>query len=76
MVKLPSVKVKELVRVLERLGFFQYHQVGSHAQFKHSDGRRMTIPLHFGRDIGKGMLHSILRDIDVSDDQFIDLLRK
>jgi len=73
--KLPSVKVKELVRTLERLGFFQYHQVGSHAQYKHPDGRRTTIPMHFGRDVGKGMLHSILHDIDVTDEEFIELLK-
>lgn len=75
MVKLPSVKTRELVRALERLGFFEYHKVGSHAQFKHPDGRRVTIFVHAGRDMKKGMLHGILRDIDVDEEEFIELLR-
>lgn len=44
----PVLKVRELIRVLETLGFFEYHRVGSHAQFKHPDGRRTTISIHQG----------------------------
>jgi len=49
MPKLPIVKSKELIRVLEKLGFFKHHQVGSHAQFKHLDGRRITVSIHSGK---------------------------
>lgn len=45
MPKLPVIKAKGLVRVLNRLGFFEYHRVDSHAQFKHLDGRRTTVPI-------------------------------
>jgi len=38
MPKLPIIKAEELIRVLKRLGFFKYHQVGSHAHFKHPEG--------------------------------------
>ena len=34
MAKMPVVKTRALVRVLERLGFYRHHQVGSHAHFK------------------------------------------
>ena len=50
MPRLPILKARELVRALQLLGFFEYHRVGSHAQFKHLDGRRTTIPIHQGRD--------------------------
>jgi len=75
MPKLPVVKVKELIRVLSRLGFFEHHRVGSHAQFKHFDGRRTTIPIHYGRDVKGGILRGILNDIDVEAEEFISVLK-
>jgi predicted RNA binding protein YcfA (HicA-like mRNA interferase family) len=53
MPKLPVLKAKELTRVLIKLGFYKYHQVGSHAQFKHPDGRRVTVPIHPGKIWGE-----------------------
>lgn len=75
MSKLPILKAKELIRVLEKLGFFKYHQVGSHAQFKHSDGRRITVPIHGGKDIGKKMLRGIIDDLKIDVDEFVKILR-
>lgn len=75
MPKLPVVKVRELIRVLNRLGFFEYHRVGSHAQFKHSDGRRTTISVHYGKDVKSGTLRGILQDIDVSTEEFFKILK-
>lgn len=75
MPKLPAVKVKELIRALSKLGFFEHNRVGSHAQFKHKDGRRTTIPVHFGRDVKRGMLRGILNDIDLSIKDFIRILK-
>ena len=76
MPKLPIVKSQELIRVLKRLGFFKYYQVGSHAQFKHPDGRRATISIHKGKDIKKKTLKGILDDLEISADEFIKILRK
>ncbi len=68
------VKTKDIVRVLEKLGFFKWHQVGSHAQYKHRDGRRTTVPIHQGKDIRKKMLHGILHDIGMSVEELKNLL--
>lgn len=76
MAKLPVIKAKELIKVLQKLGFFKYHQVGSHAQFKHPDGRRVTVPIHPGKDIGKKTLKGIIQDIDLTIEEFIKILRK
>ncbi len=76
MPKLPVIKTKELIRVLNKLGFSKYHQVGSHAQFKHSDGRRITVSIHSGRDIGKKTLKGIISDLDSSIEEFIQILKK
>lgn len=76
MPKLPIIKTRELIRVLLKLGFFKHHQVGSHAQFKHSDGRRTTVPIHQGKDIDKKMLSGIIDDLEITIEKFTALLKK
>jgi predicted RNA binding protein YcfA (HicA-like mRNA interferase family) len=39
-----------------------------------SDGRRVTVPVHEGRTIPLGTLHAILRDADISVEEFHQLL--
>ena len=75
MPKLPVIKTRELIRVLKKLGFFKYHQVGSHAQFKHPDGRRITVPIHTGKDITRKTLKGIINDLGLSIDEFINQLK-
>ncbi len=74
MPKLPILKTRELINVLNKLGFYLHHQVGSHAQFKHLDGRRTTISLHPGKDIPKGTLKAILRDIEIPIEKLVQAL--
>jgi predicted RNA binding protein YcfA (HicA-like mRNA interferase family) len=60
------VKPRELIRALERMGFRLLRKSkGSHWQFEDPDGRRTTVPVHKGRDVGPGLLRKILRDIEV-----------
>jgi len=73
MAKLASIRPKDLVRVLKKIGFQKHHQVGSHATFKHPDGRRVTIPLH-NRELKKGILHGILKDIELTIEEIKELL--
>ena len=47
----PVLKPREVVARLERLGFVEVRQRGSHKQFRHADGRVTTVPMHAGRDI-------------------------
>jgi predicted RNA binding protein YcfA (HicA-like mRNA interferase family) len=68
--RLPLVKPQQLIRALERMGFRLLRKSkGSHQQFEHPDGRRTTIPVHKGRDIGPGLLRKILRDIEIDVDE-------
>jgi predicted RNA binding protein YcfA (HicA-like mRNA interferase family) len=54
---------------LEKLGFrVTRKSKGSHWQLEHADGRRTTVPVHKGRDIGPGLLRKILRDCELSVD--------
>jgi predicted RNA binding protein YcfA (HicA-like mRNA interferase family) len=74
MSKLPAVKSQDLVRALEKMGFAVHHRVGSHVQLKHPDGRRTTIAVHHGKEVPRGTLRAILRQIDSSSDELKEYL--
>ena len=73
MSKLSTAKSGEIIRVLETLGFKKIRQSGSHAVFNHTDGRWTTVPVHKGKDVAKGTLHKILKDADLSYEDFLKL---
>lgn len=75
MPKLPSVTAQGLIAALEKIDFLVVRQKGSHVRMKHEDGRVVTIPVHAGKDIGKGLLLKILRDSELSKEDLIDLLK-
>ena len=76
MPKLSPTKARDLVKVVEKLGFTFRDQSGSHAVYIHSDGRRTTIPIHPTQTIGIGLLTKIIKkDIQISRDEFIKLLK-
>jgi predicted RNA binding protein YcfA (HicA-like mRNA interferase family) len=52
----PILKPNEGVSILQKLGFKEVRQKGSHKQFRHSDGRFTTVPFHQGRDISPILL--------------------
>lgn len=70
MLKLSPISAKELIKILEKQGFEVVHQKGSHVRLKHPDGRRTTVPMHSGENIGVGLLRKILRDVNLSRDEF------
>ncbi len=74
MAKLPTVTGEELIAALEKIGFFVVRQKGSHVRMKHEDNRVVSIPVHAGKTIGKGLLLKILRDADLTKDELIALL--
>jgi len=53
---------KELVKLLERLGFVVVRIKGSHYRLKHEDGRVTTVPVHKNEDLPKGLLQKIVRE--------------
>lgn len=75
MPKLPNVTAQALIVALEKIDFSMIRQKGSHVRMKHEDGRVVTIPVHAGKDIGKGLLLKILRDAELSKEDLIDLLK-
>jgi predicted RNA binding protein YcfA (HicA-like mRNA interferase family) len=72
--KLPSVKARQVVKVLETLGFQRIRQSGSHATYRHPDGRWTIVSIHPGKTIPKGTLRKIIRDAGLTIEEFIELL--
>ena len=71
MSSVPVLKPREVVARLERLGFVEVRQRGSHKQFRHADGRVTTVPMHAGRDISPTLLRQICRDIRMTVPEFV-----
>jgi predicted RNA binding protein YcfA (HicA-like mRNA interferase family) len=68
---LPTLKPREVVALLEGLGFAEVRQKGSHKQFRHADGRGTTVPFHAGRDISPTLLRKIAKDIGLTAEQLL-----
>ena len=71
MPKLPHVSGREAVRALERLGFVQIRQKGSHLIMRRGT-MGCVVPMH--REIKIGTLVGILRQGGISPEDFIGAL--
>lgn len=70
--KVPVVTAKELIRVLEMIGYKQVRQRGSHIRIVHPSLRPVTVPNH--KEIRVGLLVKILRDADLTTEDLVRLL--
>ena len=75
MSKLPLVDAKTFEKLLLSMGFEIKRQKGSHVFYRHPDGRYTTLPHHKGRDIGRSLIREILRQIDLTPEEFIEKLK-
>ncbi|RPI11059.1 MAG: type II toxin-antitoxin system HicA family toxin [Zetaproteobacteria bacterium] len=71
MATLPVLKPRQVVGILESLGFVEVRQRGSHKQFRHADGRSTTVPFHGGRDISPILLRQIAKDIGMAAERLV-----
>jgi predicted RNA binding protein YcfA (HicA-like mRNA interferase family) len=76
MTRLPIVDFKAMEKVLLRMGFEVVRQKGSHVFYRHPDGRTTTLPRHPGRDLARPLVREILREIELTPDQFFQELKK
>ena len=68
---IPVLKPREVIALLNALGFVEARQRGSHKQFRHPDGRATTVPDHGGRDISPILLRQIIKDIGLTPEEFL-----
>lgn len=75
MAKLRELSYQDLTRRLRKLGFrFYRHGKGSHELWvRDADGRAVPVPHHRGKNIRKGTVGAIIREIGMSVDEFMQL---
>ncbi|MBI4610096.1 MAG: type II toxin-antitoxin system HicA family toxin [Candidatus Rokubacteria bacterium] len=73
--RLPALRPTEVIRALERAGFFLHHTTGSHHYFKHPDKPhlRVTVPVHPG-DLKRRVLASIIKQAGLTTEEFLRFL--
>jgi predicted RNA binding protein YcfA (HicA-like mRNA interferase family) len=74
MSQLPSVTGRQVINALGKVGFEVARIRGSHHILIHNDGRRTVVPVHSGETIGRGLLMQILRDCQMTREEFKTLL--
>lgn len=72
--KLPRVTAKQLIKVVESLGFQLVRQSGSHMVFRNNEAKRIVIPYHTGKNLHPKIVSSIIKDIDLSIEDFKKML--
>ena len=73
--RLPRVTAKQVIRVLEKIGFGLARQSGSHKIYKNATGKRVTVPFHAGKILHPKVLKSIITDAELTVKEFTQLLK-
>ncbi len=76
MSKLQMIDAAALEKLLLKLGFLIIRQKGSHVFYRHTDGRYTTLPHHKGTQIGRSLLRHILREINITVEEYIILIKE
>jgi predicted RNA binding protein YcfA (HicA-like mRNA interferase family) len=74
--KLQIIDARKMEKLLFKLGFERVRQKGSHVFYRHPDGRTTSVPHHRGRDLARPLIKEILREIELSSDEYEEYLRK
>lgn len=71
--KLPVLKPKKVISILQKAGFYIDHQTGSHIALLNKNGRRITVSRH-NKDLKKGTLKSIMKQSGLTTKDFLKIL--
>ena len=74
MSRLPRVAGTKVISALKKAGFFVARSRGAHHFLRHTDGRTTVVPVHSGEVIRPTLLTKILRDCDITKEEFKELL--
>jgi predicted RNA binding protein YcfA (HicA-like mRNA interferase family) len=73
MAKLPILSGREIIKILEKIGYRQIRQRGSHIRLACSNRKSVTVPNY--KIVGRGLLRKILRDAEMSREEFEKLIK-
>ena len=73
--RLPACTGHDVLRALERGGFYVHHMKGSHHSLRHHEKSelRVVVPVH-RKDLAPGTLRSIIKQCQLTEEEFIELL--
>ena len=74
MSNIPSLTGTDIIGILKKTGFRAERQRGSHVFLRHRDNRTTVIPVHSGETIGPGLFAKIMRDVEMTKEEFLELL--
>lgn len=75
MPRIPTISARKLIRVLKKKGFVYDRSKGSHQVYARlHDNLSVSVPVHRGRDLGRGITKAILKDAEISEKDFLKLL--
>ena len=74
MSRLTLIDFKKFEKMLYKLGFTRSRQNGSHVVYHHNDGRTVSVPNHGGKDLSRKLIRRLIKQIDVSIDDYINLI--
>jgi len=73
MSRMPQVTARELIRFLKAKGFVEDRQSGSHLTLWHDERKlSITVPVHTGCEIGRGLVVRLLKDAGFTVDDYLD----
>lgn len=76
MTRFPVFDGKGIVDILKGFSFVIDRQRGNHVFMKHPDGRVTVVPVHAGETIGPGLFAKILRDVNLTREDFLQDKRR
>jgi len=75
MTRMPALKPREVIVILEKAGYYIDHTTGSHYIMRHPDRpQRIPVPYHT-KDIKRGVLRSIIKQSGLTQEEFLPLRR-
>lgn len=73
MSRLPRISGRDCVKALGKVGFYLKRQHGSHMILRRDDPfAQVVVPNH--KELDRGTLRAIIRQVDLSVDEFVRLL--
>jgi predicted RNA binding protein YcfA (HicA-like mRNA interferase family) len=70
---LPLISGDDFVKAMRKIGYVWDHTEGSHMILLHPSRGRLSVPRH--KELGRGLLRALIRDADLSREEFIALMR-
>ena len=72
MSKLPILSSRRLIKILNKIGYHEVRQRGSHIRLEHFERKSITVPNY--KIIDRSLLKKILRDAELNTEEFEKLL--